>query len=361
MSAPQNSQPQNELAVPQLLGYTTARFWVLFAIVLLVLVSRKPGSFLPTVLCRGRNRFLSRSINIPASFGRSSCRMPDMSMRTRLTAFLASFFPALAAPWVFAITGVLVQTFSYCFVYRPECRYFVESDVLRAAAAIVMAIVLNSDEMLGNIFQAQWHLVLVGISSVPSSRGGPEQGSSDTSQYSDLFNRPHSRSDDAVLRMANVSFIRPRGHNRAHLHDHAQPASASIRSVSTPRLRFGKGGNAEAYTACGYRPGSVLDVYGLPGERGWQRPSRGCKSCWKPRIVLSGGLNRRAGYSMVCATEHGPGSENTVDRRLYNGGICGCTAGITTHFRVVSILYRRPSRGAALFRHFSIHPHFPEC
>jgi hypothetical protein len=178
MAVPQSARAREAPLGAQFLDYTAARFWALFALVFLILVSRKPDAFFhaqfyaedAVVFYREQLVYGVRSLLFPYN--------GYLHLVPRFTALLASFFPAIAAPFIFSVVGAVLQSFSYTFVYRPECRYLLHSDALRAAAAVVLAAVLNSSEMLGNVLQVQWHLILVGLILLflPNGAGMPESG-----------------------------------------------------------------------------------------------------------------------------------------------------------------------------------------
>ena len=175
---PQSAAAREAPFDAQFLAYTAIRFWALFALVFLILVSRKPDAFFHAQFYAEDGVVFYREQLV---YGIRSLLFPYngyLHLVPRLTALLASFFPAIAAPFIFSVVGAMVQSFAYSFVYRPECRYLVHSDALRAAAAVVLAAVLDSSEMLGNVLQAQWHLILVGmiLLFLPNWAGAPESG-----------------------------------------------------------------------------------------------------------------------------------------------------------------------------------------
>jgi hypothetical protein len=176
MAVPQSAPSREAPLGAQFLGYTAARFWALFALVFLILVSRKPDAFFHAQFYAEDGVVFYREQLV---YGVQSLLFPYngyLHLVPRFTALLASFFPAIAAPFIFSVVGAMVQSFSYTFVYRPECRYLVHSDALRAAAAVVLAAVLDNHEMLGTVLQVQWHLILVGLILLflPNGAGTPE-------------------------------------------------------------------------------------------------------------------------------------------------------------------------------------------
>jgi hypothetical protein len=176
MAVPQSARAREAPLDAQFLDYTAARFWALFALVFLILVSRKPEAFFHAQFYAEDGVVFYREQLV---YGVRSLLFPYngyLHLVPRLTALLASFFPAIAAPFIFSVVSAMVQSFSYTFVYGPECRYLVRSDALRAAAAVVLAAVFDNPEMLGTMLPVQWYLILVGmiLLFLPNGAGTPE-------------------------------------------------------------------------------------------------------------------------------------------------------------------------------------------
>jgi hypothetical protein len=81
----------------------------------------------------------------------------------RLTAWWASFFPPILAPAFYNATALALSALCCAAFVLPVFRAVVRDDLLRLAAACLLAIALDSAELIGTITQIQWFLQIAGI------------------------------------------------------------------------------------------------------------------------------------------------------------------------------------------------------
>lgn len=84
-------------------------------------------------------------------------------MVQRLTAWWASFFPPIFAPALYNLTALMLSAACCAALVLPPFRKVIRSDGLRIAVACLMAIALDSAELIGTITQIQWFLQIAGI------------------------------------------------------------------------------------------------------------------------------------------------------------------------------------------------------
>jgi hypothetical protein len=81
----------------------------------------------------------------------------------RTAAFIESVVPTRFAAGTCVLIGIVIQAGSYASLLWPGFRYLVRSDRIRLAAALVLAVALPANEMIGNCLNTHWHVMLPGM------------------------------------------------------------------------------------------------------------------------------------------------------------------------------------------------------
>jgi hypothetical protein len=143
--------------------YTPVRFVILFFLLAVLLLMRKPDILTnPQLYAEDGSVFLRDQLVFPGTAVFSPYN-GQFHLLPRMLAMFESFFPLLAVPLLVSIASVLIHSLCLSIFFLPWNRWLIENDLLRAAVCLVLATALDGAEMIGFSGPLMWYLFLAGI------------------------------------------------------------------------------------------------------------------------------------------------------------------------------------------------------
>ena len=143
--------------------YTPARLGLLFLAIAVLLLLRKPDLLgNPQLYAEDASVFFRDQVVSPWS----AVFQPyngQFHLIPRFIALLEALFPISVAPLVCAFLSVIVHAICLSVVFLPWNRWLIGNDLLRAAAAVVLATGLDGEAMIGFSGPLMWYLFLAGM------------------------------------------------------------------------------------------------------------------------------------------------------------------------------------------------------
>jgi hypothetical protein len=161
---PGNAVPAVALTKPPAADfYTSRRFAVLFLLLWMLLILRKPDMLTnPQLFAEDGAIFLADQLMHPGT----ALIIPYngyLHIVPRLIALIESLFAISAVPLICAVLTTGVQSFCFSVFFLPWNRHIVGSDPLRAAACVVMATTFEGEETLSFSGVLMWYLFFVAV------------------------------------------------------------------------------------------------------------------------------------------------------------------------------------------------------
>jgi hypothetical protein len=143
--------------------YTRNRFVLLFCLIVVLLLLRKPDILTnPQLYAEDGSVFLRDQLVSPWT----AIGFPyngQFHSLPRIVAIFDSLFPMLAVPLVCSIVSILIHSVCLSIFFLPWNRWLIENDLLRAAVCLVLATSLDGSEMIGFSGPLMWYLFMVAI------------------------------------------------------------------------------------------------------------------------------------------------------------------------------------------------------
>ncbi len=143
--------------------YTRARFALLFLLLAVLLLLRKPDLVTnPQLFAEDASVFFRDQAAAP----HAALFYPyngQFHLVPRLIALAESLLPLQAAPLVCSAASILIHALCLSLFFLPWNRWLIPNDLLRAAACLVLATALDGSEMIGFSGPLMWYLFLAGV------------------------------------------------------------------------------------------------------------------------------------------------------------------------------------------------------
>jgi hypothetical protein len=143
--------------------YTPRRFIVLFLLLWTLLVLRKPDMLTnPQLFAEDGGAFFGEQLVHP---GTALIHPYNgyLHVVPRLIALIESLFAVSAAPVICALLTTAVQAFCFAVFFQPWNRHIIASDLLRAAACLVMTVAFEGEEAVSFSGVLMWYLFFVAV------------------------------------------------------------------------------------------------------------------------------------------------------------------------------------------------------
>jgi hypothetical protein len=143
--------------------YTPRRFAVLFLLLWILLILRKPDMLTnPQLFAEDGGAFFGEQLVHPTT----ALIHPYngyLHIVPRLIALIEAFFAVAAAPVICALLTTGVQALCFCVFFLPWNRHIIASDLLRAAACVVMTTAFEGEEAVSFSGVLMWYLFFVAV------------------------------------------------------------------------------------------------------------------------------------------------------------------------------------------------------
>jgi hypothetical protein len=136
-------------------------FWLLAALILALLILRRPDSVTnPQFWAEDGNLYFQGQILYGLKKSIMSPYNGYLSVLSRIIAWLASFLPVYPAPLIYTLAGSAIDAICCSIFFLPMFRHIVRSDWIRMAVCILSAATPKAEELIGNVVNIQWYLLL---------------------------------------------------------------------------------------------------------------------------------------------------------------------------------------------------------
>jgi hypothetical protein len=142
--------------------YTRVRFVLLFSLIAILLLLRKPDLITnPQLFAEDASLFFRDQLVFPTT----AVFFPyngQFHLVPRTIALFESIFPLPATALLCSMTSIVIHALCLSTFFLPWNRWIIENDLLRAAACLVLATALDGAEMIGFSGPLMWYLFLAG-------------------------------------------------------------------------------------------------------------------------------------------------------------------------------------------------------